>query len=339
MARHHRPSSSVSSSVSGWRRARRSGGLTRVSLLCLMALSVGLLPGVSSAAPDEESARGRPFLWRIGVEPPSYLFGTIHLPDDRVLDLHPAVAGALDGADVVYTETPMDAATEQRALQLSVLPAEATLGSVLPQELYLRLERYLVARGIPMLAFSRLKVWTVAVALPMLEWMQQGQAKPPLDKFLAQRASSQGKQTDALETVEEQVAAMESMGQEAQVAMLRQTLEQLESAASGGTNPIEELLLAYLTGNEDTLLAVSRASMPEDDPLSEKVEKVLIFDRNGTMSETIRKKLAAAPGKSHFFAVGALHYPGERGIIALLRKQGLEVERVDRLEDPTRDDT
>ena len=42
-----------------------------------------------------------PYLWRIEGETPSYLFGTIHLPDPRVTTFHPEVVKAIRGADAI----------------------------------------------------------------------------------------------------------------------------------------------------------------------------------------------------------------------------------------------
>jgi uncharacterized protein YbaP (TraB family) len=51
----------------------------------------------------------------------------------------------------------------------------------------------------------------------------------------------------------------------------------------------------------------------------------LIYTRNENMVHGIREALAREPTASHFFAVGALHFWGERGIVALLRSQGVSV--------------
>ena len=46
----------------------------------------------------------KPALIELDTEPPSWLFGTIHLPDPRVTRLHPDAARAFEQADAVYTE-------------------------------------------------------------------------------------------------------------------------------------------------------------------------------------------------------------------------------------------
>jgi uncharacterized protein YbaP (TraB family) len=58
---------------------------------------------------------------------------------------------------------------------------------------------------------------------------------------------------------------------------------------------------------------------------SEKFYKALVTDRNERMSDRIAKFIKQQPT---FIAIGALHLPGEKGVIGLLRKKGFKVEPV-----------
>ena len=51
----------------------------------------------------------KPFLWRVDGPAPSYLYGTVHVPDQRVLELPQVVRRALEAADVFNAEIPLDA--------------------------------------------------------------------------------------------------------------------------------------------------------------------------------------------------------------------------------------
>ena len=46
------------------------------------------------------------------------------------------------------------------------------------------------------------------------------------------------------------------------------------------------------------------------------------------MAARIAERLRAEPAKAHFFAIGTLHYPGKRGLLALLAKQGFVLTRL-----------
>ena len=69
-------------------------------------------------------------------------------------------------------------------------------------------------------------------------------------------------------------------------------------------------------------------SMRLDPVLFGKFSVRAVDERNKLMVERLLVKRAERPDKTCFFAVGALHYAGETGIIGLLRKKGLTVTRV-----------
>jgi uncharacterized protein YbaP (TraB family) len=54
----------------------------------------------------------------------------------------------------------------------------------------------------------------------------------------------------------------------------------------------------------------------------------LLYRRNAIMAERIIKRLRDHPNTSYFFAVGAAHLQGNRGLIAALEKAGFRLTRV-----------
>jgi uncharacterized protein len=309
------------------RRLRTSSGALRALLLGLLCL--WLPPAHTYAERAAGEVDGSPFLWRIDGPQPAYLFGTIHLPDPRLLPLAPAVQRAFDSADVVFTEIDLSSETQQRAMRQLVLSGDQTLRDVLPEALYERLGRYLAARGAPIAAVSRLKPWAVAVSLPQLAYAERfRRGELPLDQVLFENAVSAGKETAALETIEDQVAAMESQGREGEIAMLRETLDQLEEAERDGENLIEQLVQAYLSGDASRVIEVANAGMEDASETSRKLMERLIEGRNRTMAAEIRRALEERPDAVQLFAAGTLHFPGEAGIVELLRAAGYKVERV-----------
>jgi hypothetical protein len=320
-----------------WVRARAAGFLAVVlfvSVFCGVSVLCGefVLPGAPRAEPVPErdaSSRpaptAKPLLWKIERQPTSYLYGTIHVSDPRVLALPAAVQGALERSEVVYTEIPLDPATQQRVQLALALPQGETLKAALPGEIYARAERFLSARGVAIELFQGQKVWVLATLLPMLDYVGRGR---PLDEELYTWAQRRGKRTAGIETVEMQVAAMESAGREGEVALLRETLAHLELAAAQKRDPMGELIELYLAGDEDKIAAASFAYVDRGDAVLRRVLDALIDQRNDYMAGAIAERLQAEPGGAHFFAVGAMHLPGQRGVVAQLRSRGLRVTRV-----------
>jgi uncharacterized protein YbaP (TraB family) len=91
---------------------------------------------------DEESLS---FLWMIKRSPPSYFFGTIHVPYTRVWDSIPdRVKLAFQTSDSVFFELDlMDAYTVSTLSNCQMLPRGVKLMDVLPGDLYKRLKRHL----------------------------------------------------------------------------------------------------------------------------------------------------------------------------------------------------
>lgn len=302
-------------------------GFVSLGVALGLALALAWL-GAQSAASAPGSEPSGPLLWRIERQPPSYLFGTAHLPDARLLRLAPPVRAALERADVVYTEVRMDPETQADAARRALLPDSQTLADVLPAPVLADLEAYLASRRVPAGAFSRLRIWAVATALPLIGWAERMQQNELLDQYLASQARARGVRTEALETVALQIEALESMGREAEVELLQATLFQLRDGESRGVDPMEELLQAYLRGNLSELEATAFGNFRLTPRRRQQVMEALLYRRNEGMAGRIAAALAREPQVSHFFAAGALHFSGDRSVVALLRSRGVRVERV-----------
>src|SRR5204863_28006 len=90
------------------------------------AMAAGGAAGATASAAAPAAGKG-PFLWKVdGGRAPLYLFGTIHVPDDRVLALAPSVEKAFAEASAVYTEIPGDR-TQTQALIDAYLSGDMTV--------------------------------------------------------------------------------------------------------------------------------------------------------------------------------------------------------------------
>ena len=286
--------------------------------------------GACASTQVRESEPG-PFLYRIDGAVPSHLFGTIHLPDERVLELPPSVRRAVDDADALYTEVKMDDETRAELARLvAEAGARAPLGERLPADLYARLERYLAQRGLPIALFEEQPVWSIGLTLALLDYLPElALGRPMLDQALVWRAERNGAELGGLELPAEQVAIFESIDDAGQARMLRDTLDQLE-ASPHGAHPVEALVEAYLAGDEGGLLAAVRESVESADGSGTALFDRLLDQRSAQMAERIDALVSTNPERRYFFAIGAAHLPGARGIVSLLRARGLRLERVRR---------
>lgn len=293
------------------------------SLLCPAGAAQRTLE--KPAQKQEIRATEHPFLWRIETEPPSYLYGTIHVPDPRVLRLPQIVEEARNAADAVITEVPMSGALQVEMTKHMYLPRGETLQDHLPPAVYGRIAKFIESKGLPMQTFDRMRPWAVMIQLPLLEDVKKMQGRP-LDIVLFMEAKRDGKEVGGLETVAEQIRALASPSKEEVVELTTWTLDEMESWSKKG-GYLEQMVKLYLAGDADALWAFATDYDHEKEAL-DKFFKLVIDERNERMVERIVAKMKQDPAKRFFFAVGSLHYPGPKGILALLKGRGYQVTRL-----------
>ena len=88
---------------------------------------------------------------------------------------------------------------------------------------------------------------------------------------------------------------------------------------------LKRLTNAYMNQDLNTMLKISEERKGDQCDALPGEEDVLIYNRNKAWAEKLPAIMKAAPT---FVAVGALHLPGEKGLLNLLKRQGYTVEAV-----------
>lgn len=297
---------------------KRSGYTYRRVALLLACL---LLPvGVTSAAP----AHADGVLWQIrgpGETQPSHVLGTIHSDDPRVLDLDPAIERAFRSARHYAFELDFDADIRQTMARAMFDREPPTLKEQLGGNDWERARRVAQARGVPADALLLMEPWALAITLSM----------PPmdpaatLDRVLFQRASDLGRPVTGLETAEEQLNLFADLPESEQLELLRTALDLAERDALAPM--FEALTTAWLRGDLAALMEISEDNpmLPDGDRNDAFMEQV-VDERNERMIDRMQPLIERGGA---FVAVGALHLPGERGVLRLLEEAGYTVTAVE----------
>lgn len=297
--------------------------LTFVGVLCWW--------GASGCA-QAQSGTNRPFLWKIdaGGAKPAHLFGSIHVPSPLTTNLPAVVDRALAAADVVLCEMPLDQAAVMQAAVLA-MTAKRPLSEALPADLRDRADAELrrIMPALTLQALDRAEIWVLSFQLMLLGDQMKYPDVLPLDLLVYRRGETAGREVGGLETVREQIDAMNSFTHDEQLELLRATLDDCAKARAEGRTPTQDLLAFYLTGDAEALTKEADRTLSAYAPdLRKRFEEGLVASRNKRMAERIVAKLKAAPEKQHFIAIGALHVVGDGSVVDLLRQAGLKVERV-----------
>lgn len=285
-------------------------------------LLLGLLALAGSAV-----AKGPLYLWELSDEqgrPRAWLYGTIHVCDAGCFPLPGRVRAALAEADSLGLELdPEDPALSPRLLQASLLPAGRRLDDMLPPALRVRLARVLTRFGLPTDAMQRLQPWMVGALLTLQSAQRAGLGTSQgVDLWLARSARARGQSVWALETVERQVSAMGAGGDAAQVASLAETLGLIERDEAEPY--FRRLLTAWRRGDSVAVDRMLREEASVEAMTPMLVE--LLDSRNREMAESIVARLRN--GRRPFIAVGAGHFGGPKGLLAMLADKGFRARQV-----------
>jgi uncharacterized protein YbaP (TraB family) len=141
-----------------------------------------------------------------------------------------------------------------------------------------------------------------------------------MDLSLALQAAGSGLKVVGLETLDEQLAFLEDMPHEQQLILLDQALDEFDQLPALYARLIDAYLGSDLDGLEEE-------SETQFEGLPEEVENYFFSKGIDARNLRMRDRLLEELGKGTVFAaVGALHLPGEVGLINLLREGGYAVE-------------
>ncbi len=285
----------------------------RATIASLLLL---LFAGVAAAQQPAPKPWTKLFLWRIEGPQPSYLFGTMHLPDARATHLPPPLVDALSTTNGVALELRLDLVSQIEMAVRMQAPKGSAVADAVPAPLRERLRKIVVAQGGSWPLIERVRPWMAGLLLGFLS--APTSAGTPIDLALHDWAIDHGKPCDGLETVAEQSTMGDALPLADQLAILKDAVESYEKGAES-PEPLRE---AYYAGDERRSLALLHE--PAGSPGAERFQKMMLDARNVRLAERIRARLAAGAPPT-FYAVGLGHVIGAGGIIERLRKAGYKL--------------
>lgn len=291
--------------------------------LSISQIRVAALPLLIAAFPATTAAQDESLpLWEVtDGQRKLFLMGSVHMLSADAYPLNGALYDAFDEAEVMAFEVDIGEAAAAAPLLLSrggLHPGES-LRALIPEDLYLELERKAAEIGIPVQAFDSMKPWFASLMLNSVALQSVGfEAALGIDMHFYERGIQQGKQRFALETTLEQIEVFDGLTLEQQTDFLRSTIDDLGNAPA----QVEEITAIWVAGDLDRLSQMMRESMGEQSAVLER----LLFSRNRNWIPKIEELLAEE--STAIVIVGLGHMIGDGGVTELLRERGYTVQRV-----------
>lgn len=264
----------------------------------------------------------------------SYIIGTYHLADASFTEKIPGLQTALAETEQVYGEVNMEnmmqPASIQKMTAAMMLPEGQTLKTVLTPEQFGKVSAFakeLMGVGLDNdMVFSQLgKMSPKALATQFTLLLFIKNSATPfnpangLDNFFQMQAKQNNKPIGGLETVDFQIETLyKSTPIERQVEELICLVDNKEY----NLMMVQEISKAFYAQDLQAIEKAADEKLNNSCDSTPEEEETLIYGRNDNWMKLMPSIMAEKPT---FFAVGALHLVGERGMLAQLQKAGYTV--------------
>lgn len=291
--------------------------------MMIRILAVTLLLVVSASVYAEAC------VWRLSKSPePSkgsfYIAGSLHTLRKSDYPLPVEYETAYKGAQHLTFEMEMDPQSQMEFMQklgpLASFADDSTLESVLSEEVYTELRKYVEGRGLQMASLNKQKPWMAGIVLTFIDLQKMGISPANgVDVHFAARAGEDGKTVNGLETVDGQIAALLAFEDIPADDMIRNCLADITQMRE----IMDDAIAAWKRGAGKVLDELLVQDLRDDFP---KLYKTMLIDRNKRWLEKLEAKIKS--GDDHLVIVGTAHLVGPDSVLNMLGKLGYEFEQV-----------
>lgn len=250
-----------------------------------------------------------------------YLGGTFHLLRSTDFPLPHEFDNAYRHADYVVFETDISlthsAAFEQMMAKKMMLSPPQTLANRLLPKTYQTLKNYVESQGYPMGVFEQMQPWAVSLTLSQLKLSSIGVNQEGVDGYYHQCSIRDKRPQRFLESIEEQLNILSSIGEEEEDAMILQTLKEMRELPL----MISWMVQEWREGKTGRLEHELVDEMQRESP---KMYHAVLKQRNDAWMPKLILMLHEE--KRGFVMVGAMHLLGSDGLLEQFRIRGYKTE-------------
>jgi uncharacterized protein YbaP (TraB family) len=252
-----------------------------------------------------------------------YIGGTIHVLTPEDYPLAKEYDLAYQASDKVIFETDMEAATSlefaQKMMRQMMYSDGTTINNVLQPDTYKALVIHLSSRQKSMQEFASHKPSLLAISLTFIELQAMGYTSEGVDVFYANKAKDQKKEQGWLETPDEQIAFLASLGGDDPNVMIEYTLKDIKKMPE----TFAKLHSTWLAGDMQGMADVGITPFKADYPI---IYQDLLVTRNNNWLPKIVNMLNDQP--TELILVGALHLSGPDSVLTKLKAKGYKIEKL-----------
>ncbi len=243
----------------------------------------------------------------------SYLFGTMHITDQRAFKHFDRITTIMSTCDLFATEIDLSESSNPKLISLMLLPPGKKLSNLLkPRELK-RLDKIFKN-----LNGSSVEFYENVIPMQIMGMLSNlilgAENKDVLDIALYKTALKLEISNTGLESIEDHMNVLTTISIDEQKKMLKAVIKNFKSY----TKLTKKMLELYIDGNVQKIYKIGRKNVG-------KFNKVLLLNRNIKMRDSFLQKSSES---MLFAAVGAGHLGGKNGLLRLLKLSGKKVKPI-----------
>ena len=252
-----------------------------------------------------------------------YLAGSVHLLKAGDSHLPPGFDRAYKGSKAIVMELAIDKVDPMTMaswmMENGLLKDGATLRATIGEERYRRVSKEAERLGVPTETIDMMQPWVVGLQLVEMQYMQLGfDPQSGVEQQLEHEAQADGKPISGLETIDEQLGALQGMSNADQARFLDMVVSEMHDVES----ETQSVVTAWRSGDAPKLAAL----LSDEYKSFPNLYRVLVSERNKRWVPQIEKLLHG--NQDVFVVVGALHLVGEGGLLELVRHDGFKPEQL-----------
>lgn len=264
-------------------------------------------------------------IWKVQLHNSvTYIGGTCHILRKSDYPLPEEFVKAYEDSDIIVFETQLEELNSPKSQEMIIKKGlykdELSLDKVLSPRTYDFLKTYCEDSGIPVLSLNKLKPSMVVLTLLGLELQKLGINQTGVDNYFHHKATMEGKKIEGLESVNQQIEFVLSMGEGNEDDFIEHSIKDLKKTRQ----ILNELIAAWRQGDEDKLYQLYIVPMKKDYP---NLYSTLIAERNREWLSRIKRYLQTS--QNEFILVGVGHLVGTDGIIDHLKRSGYTINKLD----------
>jgi uncharacterized protein len=269
-------------------------------------------------------AFGKSPVWKISKSG-NHLFigGTIHVLTQSDYPLPKIFETAYDNSKILVLETDIQKFStseyQHTILEKTIYKDEQNITQFLKSDVIHSLKTYLWQRDIPMESLIKLKPGMLSIFLTVIELQRIGLNGTGVDEFFNLKAIKEEKKIKHLETVDDQLEFIATMGIGNENAFIEYFLNDLKNLSK----TFKSMKKAWRNGDNAQLQIVALEPWKNHFP---KIYNSLLVERNNNWIPQIEEMLST--DEVEFILFGAAHLVGEDGIIEKLKASGCIVENL-----------